>query len=135
VDSGRGSDSGGENATQIEQRYGLSKCEDDEGWCVASSVDPPSTLIYLGSTSINIRCAIEDGSVLLGRGIERVWQVMIPSRGSGSETAELIPARGMRTGCEVDTRKRRVGRQPDGLRRDVAERSDPRWFGKLAHQR
>jgi hypothetical protein len=135
VDSGRGSDSGGENAAQIEQRYGVAKREDDEGWCVASSVDSPSTLKYLGSTSINIRCAIEDGSVLLGRGIERVWQVMIPSRGSGSETAELIPARGMRIGCEVDTRKRRVGCQPDGLRRDVAERRDPRWFWKLAHER
>jgi hypothetical protein len=135
VDSGGGPDCGGENAAQIEQRYGVAKCEDNEAWCVASSVDSPSTLKYLGSTSINIRCAIEDGSVLLGRCIARVWQVMIPSRGSGSETAELIPARGMRTGCEVDTRKRRVGGQRDGLRRDVAERSDPRWFWKLAHER
>jgi len=135
VDSGRGSDSGGENTAQIEQRYGLAKREDNEAWCVASSVDSPSTLEYLCSTSINIRCAIEDGSVLLSRGIARVWQVMIPSRGSGSEAAELIPARGMRTGCEVDTRKWRIGCQRDGLRRDVAERSDPRWFRKLAHER
>jgi hypothetical protein len=135
VDSGRGSDSGDESAAQIEQRYGVAKREDNEAWCVTSSVDSPSTLKYLGGTSINIRCAIEDGPVLLGRGIERVWQVMIPSRSSGSETAELIPARGMRTGCEIDTRKRRVGCQRDGLRRDVAERSDPRWFRKLAHER
>jgi hypothetical protein len=135
VDGGRGSDSGGENAAQIEQRNGFAKREDNEPWCVASSVDSPSILKYLGGARINIRCAIEDGSGLLGGAIARVWQVMIPSRSSGSETAELIPARGMRTGCEVDTRKRRVGCQRDGLRRDVAERSDPRWFWELAHER
>jgi hypothetical protein len=72
VDSGGGSDSGGENAAQIEQRYGVAKCEDNEAWCVMSSVDSPSTLKYLGGTSINIWCAIEEGPVLLGRGIEPV---------------------------------------------------------------
>jgi hypothetical protein len=135
VDSGRGSDSGGENAAQIEQRYGVAKREDDEPWRVASSVDSPCALKYLGDTRINIRRAIEVGAALLGGGIARVWQMMIPSGGSGSETTELIPPRRMRTGCEVDTRKRRVGCQRDGLRRDVAERSDPRWFRKLAHER
>ena len=120
---------------QIEQRNGFAKREDHEPWRVASSVDSPCALKYLGDTRINIRRAIEDGSALLGRSIARIRQVMIPSRSSGSETPELIPVRGMRTGCEVDPRKRRVGYKRDGLRRDVAERSDPRWFWKLAHER
>ncbi len=120
---------------QIEQRNGFAKREDNEPWRVASSVDSPSALEYLGGTRINIRRAIDDGSALLGRGIAHVWQVVIPSRSSGSETAELIPVRGMRTGREVDTRKWRVGYQRDGLRRDVAERSDPWWLWKLAHER
>jgi len=120
---------------QIEQRNGFAKCEDGEPRRVASSVDSPSTLEDLGGARINIRRAIEDGSALLGRGIAHVWQVVIPSRSSGSETAELIPVRGMRTGREVDTRKWRVGCQRDGLRRDVAERSDPWWLWKLAHER
>jgi hypothetical protein len=134
VDSGGSADRGDEDAVQIEQRNGFAKREDDEPWRVASSVDSPSALKYLGGTRINIRRAIEDGSALLGRGIARVRQVMIPSGSSGSETAELIPARGMRTGREVDTRKRRVGFQRDGLRRDVAERSNPWWLRKLAHE-
>jgi hypothetical protein len=41
----------------------------------------------------------------------------------------------MRTGREVNTRKRRVGFQRDGLWRDVAERSNPWWRWKLAHER
>ena len=133
MDSGRGSERGGKNAVQIEQCNGFAKSEDNERWRVTSSVDSPSALEYLGGTGINIRRAIEDGSALLGRGIARVWQVMIPSGSSGSETAELIPARGMRTGGEVDTRKRRVGCQGDGLPLNVAERSDPRGLRKLAH--
>ena len=135
MDSGRSSDRGGKNAVQIEQRNGFAKREDYESWRVASSVDSPSALIYLSGTRINIRRAVEDGSALLGRGVARVWQVVIPSGGSGSETAELIPARRMRTGREVDTRQRRVGCQLDGLRRDIAERSNPRWPWKLAHER
>jgi len=135
VDCGRSSDSGGENAAQIEQRNGFAKRKDYEPWRVASAVNSPSALEYLSGTRINIRCAIEGGSALLGGGIARVWQVMIPSGSSGSETAELIPARGMRTGREVDTRVRRVGCQRDGLRRNVAERSDPWRLWKLAHER
>jgi hypothetical protein len=135
MDSGGSTDRGGKDAAQIEQRNGFAKREDNEPWCVASSVDSPSAVKHLGGTRINIRRAIEDGSALLGRGIARVWQVMIPSGGSGSETAQLIPARGMRTGREVDTRKRRVNCQRDGPRRDVAERSDPWWLWKLAHER
>ena len=129
------SDRGGKDAAQIERRNGFAKRKDDEPWSVADSVNSSSALKYLGGTRINIRRAIEDGSALLGRGIACVWQVVIPSGSTGSETADLIPARGMRTGCEVDPRKRRVGYQRDGLRRDVAERSDPRWFWKLAHER
>ena len=135
MDRGRSSDSGGKNAVQIEQCNGFAKSEDNEPWRVTSSVDSPSALEYLGGTRINIRRAIEDGSALLGRDIARVWQVMIPSGSSGSETAELIPARGMRAGGEVDTRNRRVGCQRDDPRLDVAERSDPRWLRKLAHER
>jgi hypothetical protein len=135
MDSGGSTDRGGKDAAQIEQRNNFAKREDNEPWCVASSVDSPSALKYLGGTRINIRRAIEDGSALLGRGIAHVWQVVIPSRSSGSETAELIPVRGMRTGREVDTSKWRVGCQRDCLRRDVAERSDPWWLWKLAHER
>jgi hypothetical protein len=134
VDSGGSSDRSGEDAAQIEQRNGFAKREDDEPWRVASSVDSPSALEDLGGTRINIWRAIEDGSALLGRGIARIWQVVIPSRSSGSKTAELIPVRRMRTSREVDTRKRHVGCQRDGLRRDVAERSDPWWLWKLAHE-
>jgi hypothetical protein len=94
---------------QIEQRNSFAKREDDEPWRVTSSVNSPSALKYLGGTRINIRRAIEDGSALLGGGIARVSQVVIPSGSSGSEPAELIPARGMRAGGEVDTRKRRIG--------------------------
>ena len=135
MDSGRSSDRGGKNAVQIEQRNGFAKREDNEPWRVASSVDSPSALEYLGGTRINIRRAIEDGSALLARGIARVWRVVIPSGSSGSENAELIPAQGMRTGREVNTRKRRVGFQRDGLWRDVAERSNPWWLWRLAHER
>jgi len=135
MDSGGSTDRGGKDAAQIEQRNGFANREDNERWRVASSVDSPSALKYLGGTRINIRRAIEDGSALLGRGIARVWHVMIPSGSSGSETAELIPARGMRTGREVDSRKRRVGCQRDGPRRDVAERSDSWWLWELAHER
>jgi hypothetical protein len=120
---------------QIEQRNGFAKREDHEPWRVASSVDSPCALKYLGHTRINIRRAIEDGAALLGGGIARVWQMMIPSGGSRSETTELIPPRRTRTGCEVDTRKRRVGCKRDGLRCDAAERGDPRWFWKLAYER
>jgi hypothetical protein len=109
VDCGRSSDRGGENAVQIEQRNGFAKREDDEPWRIASSINSPSALEYVRGTRINIRRAIEDGSALFGGGIARVWQVVIPSGSSGSETAEMIPARGMRTGGEVDTRQRRVG--------------------------
>jgi len=94
---------------QIEQRNVFAKREDNEPWRVASSINSPSALEYLGGTRIYIRRAIEDGSALLDGGIARVWEVVIPSGSSGSETAELIPARGMWTGGEVDTRKRRVG--------------------------
>jgi hypothetical protein len=135
MDSSGSTDRGGKNAAQIEQRNDFAKREDNERRCVASSVDSPSALKYLRSTRINIWRAIEDGSALFVKGIARVGQVMIPSGSSGSETAELIPARGMWTGGEVDTRKRRVGCQGDGLRRDVAERSDSWWLRKLAHER
>jgi len=135
VDSARSSDRGGEDTAQIEQCDGFAKREDDEAWRVTSSIDSPSALEHFRSTRINFRCAVENGSTLLGRGIARVWQVMIPSGSSRSETAELIPARGMRTGREVDTRKWSVRCQRDGLRRDVAERSDPRRFWELAHER
>ena len=135
MDSGGSSDRGSKDTAQIEQRNGFAKREDDEPWRVASSINSPSALEYLGGTRINVRCAIEDGPALLGGGIARVWQVVIPSGGSGSETAELIPARGMRTGGEVDTGKRRVSCQRYGLRRDIAERRDPWWLWKLAHER
>jgi hypothetical protein len=135
MDSGGSTERSGKDAVQIEQRNGCAKREDNEPWCVASSVDSPSALKYLGDTCINIRCAIEDGSALLGGGIARVWQLMIPSSGSGSEIAELIPARGMRTGRKVDTHKSRVGCQRDGARRDIAERSNPWGLWKLAHER
>jgi hypothetical protein len=135
VDSCGSSDRGGKDAAQIKERNGFAKRKDDEPWSVADSVNSSSALEDLGGTRINIRRAIEDSSALLGRGIARVWPVVIPSGSGGSETAELIPARGMRTGCEVDTRKRRVGCQRDGLRRDIAERSDPWWLWKLAHER
>jgi hypothetical protein len=36
---------------------------------------------------------------------------------------------------QVRTRKRYVGCQRDCPRRDVAERSNPRWVWKLAHER
>src|ERR1700722_3025887 len=120
MDSGGSTDRSGKDAAQIEERNGLAKCKDDKSWSVTGSVDSPSALKYFGGTRINIRCAIENGSALLGWGIARVWQMMIPSSGSGSETAELTPARGMRTGGEVDTRKGRGGCQRDGARRDVA---------------
>ena len=135
MDSGRSSDRGGKNAVHIEQCNGFAKSEDNEPWRVTSSVDSPSALEYIGGTRINIRRAIEDSSAMLGRGIARVWQVMVPSGSSGSETAELVPARGMRAGREVNARKRRVGCQGDGSRRDIAERSDPWWLWKLAHER
>lgn len=135
MDGGGSTDRGGKDAVQIDQRNGFAKREDNKPRRIASSVDSPSALKYLGGTRINVRRAIEGGSALLGRRILRVWRVVIPSGGSGSETAELIPARGMRAGREVDTRKRRVGCQGDGLRRDVAERSDPWWLRKLAHER
>ena len=135
MDGGGSADRGGKDATQIEQRDGFVKGEDNERWCVASTIHSPSALKYLGGTRINIRRAIENGSALLGRGGARVWQVVIPSGSGGSETAELIPARGMRTDREIDTRKRRVGWQLDSLRGDVAERIDPRWPRKLAHER
>jgi hypothetical protein len=134
MDSGGSTDRGGKDAAQIEQRNDLAKREDNEPWRVASSVDSPSALEYLGGTRINIGRAIEDGSALLGRGIARIWQLVIPSGRSGSETTELIPARGMRTGREVDTRKGHVGCQRDGLRRDFPERSNPWWLWKLAHE-
>jgi hypothetical protein len=136
VNSCGSSDRGGKDAAQIEERNGLAKRKDDKPWSVADSVNSPSGLENFGGTRINIRRAIEDGSALLGRGgIARVWHVVIPSGSTGSETAELIPARWMRTGGEVDTRKRRVRRQRDGLRRDIAERSDPWWLRKFAHER
>ncbi len=134
MDGGGSTDRSGKDPAQIEQRNGFAERKDNEPWRVVSSVDSPRALEYLRGTRVNIRRAIEDGSALLDRGIARVWQVMVPSGSGGSETAELIPARGMRTGCEVDARKRRVSRQRDGLRRDVAERSDPRRFWKLAHK-
>ena len=135
MDRGRSSDRGGKNAVQIEQCNDFAKSEDNEPWRVTRSVDSPSALEYLGGTRINIRRAIEDGSALLDRDIARVWQMMIPSGSCGSETAELVPARGMRAGGEVDTRNRRVGCQRDDPGLDVAERSDPRWLRKLAHER
>jgi hypothetical protein len=135
MDSGGSPDRGGKDAAQIEESNGLAKSKDDNPWSVASSVDSSSALEDLRGTRINIRRAIEDGSALLGRGIARVWQVVIPSSRSGSETSELIPARRMRAGREVDTCKRGVGCQRDGLRLDVAKRSDPRWLRKLAHER
>ena len=135
MDRGRSSDRGGKNAVQIEQCNDFAKSEDNEPWRVTRSVDSPSALEYLGGTRINVRRAIEDGSALLGRDIARVWQMMIPSGSCGSETAELIPARGMRAGGEVDTRNRRVGCQHHDPGLDVAERSDPRWLRKLAHER
>lgn len=119
---------------QIEERNGLAKREDDKAWSVAGSVDSSSTLEDLRGTRINIWRAIEDGSALLGRGIARVWQVVIPSSSSGTETSELIPARGMRTGREIDTCERCVGCQRDGLRLDFAESSDPWWLRKLTQE-
>lgn len=135
MDGSRSSDRGGKNAAQIEQRNGFAKREDNEPWRVAGSVDSPSALEDFGGTRVNVRRAIEDGSALPPSGIARVWQVVIPSGSRGSETAELIPARGMRTVSKVDTRERRVGFQRDGLRRDVAERSYPWWLWELAHRR
>lgn len=129
------SDSGGKDAAQIEERNGFTKRKDDKNWSVASSVDSSSALEDLRSRRINIRRAIEDRSALLGRGIARVWQVVIPSSSSGSETSELIPARGMRTGREINACKRRVGCQRDGLRLDFAERSDPWWLRKFTQER
>jgi hypothetical protein len=73
MDSGGSTDRGGEDAAQIEQRNDLAKREDNEPWRVASSVDSPSALEYLGGTRINIGRAIEDGSALPGGGIVRVW--------------------------------------------------------------
>jgi hypothetical protein len=131
VDGSRSSDRGGKNAVQIEQRNGFAKREDNQPWRVASSVDSPSALEYFSGTRINIQRAIEDGSALLARGIARVWQLVVPPGSCKPETAELIPAGGMRTGREVDTRKRRVDFQRDGLRRDVAERSKPWWLWEL----
>ena len=119
---------------QIEQRNGFAKREDHEPWRVASSVDSPCALKYFGGTRTNIRRAIEDGSALLGRGIARVWQVVIPSSSSWSETSELIPARGMRTGREIDTCKRRVGCLGDGLRLDFAEGRDAWWLRNLTQE-
>lgn len=135
MDRGRSSDRGGKNAVQIEQCNGFAKREDNEPRRLTRSVDSPSALEYLGGTRIDIRRAIEDGSALLGRDIARVRQVMIPSGSSGSETAELIPARGMRAGGEVDSRNWRAGCQRNDPRLYVAERSDPRWLRKLAHER
>jgi hypothetical protein len=126
MDSGGSSDRGGKDAAQIEQPNSLTKRKDDKPWSVASSVDSPSALEDLRGTRINIWRAIENGPTLFAREIGRVWQVVIPLSSSGSETSELIPTRGMRAGRKVDTCKRRVGCQRDGLRLDVAERSDPR---------
>jgi hypothetical protein len=135
VNSCGSSDRGGKDAAQIEERNGLAKRKDDKTWSVAGSVDSSSALKDLRGTRINIRRAIEDGSALLGRGIARVWQVVIPSSSSGSETSELILARGMRTGREIDTCQRHVGYQRDGLRLDFAERGDPWWLRKLTQER
>jgi hypothetical protein len=54
MNSGGSTDCAGEDAAQIEQRNGFAKREDSERWCVASSVESPSALKYLGSTRINI---------------------------------------------------------------------------------
>jgi hypothetical protein len=62
MDGGGSPDHGGKDAAQIEQRNGFAKREDNEPWCVASSVDSSSALKYLGGTRIYIRRAIEDGS-------------------------------------------------------------------------
>jgi len=51
---------------------GLAKLEHNEPWSIADSVDSPSALEYFGGTGINIRCAVEDGSVLFDRGIGRI---------------------------------------------------------------
>jgi hypothetical protein len=135
VNGGRSSNRGGKATAQIEQRNGFVKRKNDEPWSVASSVDSAGALEDLGDTRINIRRAIEDGSALLGGGIAHVEQVVIPAGRCGPGTAVLIPVRGMRTGREVDTCKRRVGCLRDGLRRDVAERSDSRWLRKFTHER
>jgi len=135
VNSGGCSDRGGKNAAQIEERNSLAKRKDDKTWSVADSVDSSGALEDLRGTRINIRRAIEDGSALLGRGIARVWQVVIPSSSSGSETSELIPARGMRTGREINARKRRVGCKREGLRLDFAERGDPWRLRKFTQER
>jgi hypothetical protein len=79
VDSGGSTDRGGKGAAQIEQRNGFAKRKDDEPWSVADSVNSSSALEDLGGTRINIRRAIKDSSALLGRGIARVWPVVIPS--------------------------------------------------------
>ena len=129
------SDRGGKDAAQIEERNGLAKRKDDNTWSIASSVDSSGALEDLRGTRINIWRAIEDGSALLGRGIARIWQVVIPSSSSWSETSELIPARGMKTGREIDTCKRRVGCLGDGLRLDFAEGRDPWWLRKLTQER
>jgi hypothetical protein len=134
MESGGSSDRGSKDAAQIEQRNGFAKRKDDKPWSVASSVDSASALEDFRGTRINIRSTIEDGAVLLDGRIARVRQVMIPSGSGGSETSELIPARGMRTDRKVDARKRRVCRQRDGLRRNAAERSDPWWLRKFAHE-
>jgi hypothetical protein len=135
VNSCGSSDRGGKDAAQIEERNGFAKRKDDKIWSVAGSIDSSSALEDLCGTLINIRRAIEDGSALLGRGIARVWQVVIPSSSGGSEPSELIPAGGVRAGREINACKRRVGCQRDGLRLDFAERSD-RWrFRKFTQAR
>jgi len=60
---------------QIEQRKFIAKREDHDPWCVASSINSPSALKYLGGTRIDIRRAIEDGAALLGGGIARVRRI------------------------------------------------------------
>jgi hypothetical protein len=135
MDGGRRSDRDGKDAAQIEEPNGLAKGKDDKPWGVASSVDSSSALEGLRGTRINIRRATEDGAALLGSGTARVRQVVILSISSGPEASEMIPARGLRAGREIDACKRRVGCQRDGLRLVLAKRSDALRHRKLAHKR
>jgi hypothetical protein len=135
MDCGGSPDRGGKDAAQIKEPNGLAKSKDDKRRRVASSVDSSSALEDLRGTRINIRGAVEDRSALLGRRKARVRQVVILSSSGGPEASELIPVRGMRTGREIDACKRRVGGECDGLRLDLAKRSDAGRHRKLAHER
>jgi hypothetical protein len=62
-----------------------------------------------------------DGLLLFDVCTLRVWQVMVPPCGRGTEAAKLIPVERVGARGELDARKFRVGQKDEGLRSEVAQ--------------